>query len=146
MVVCVLGTLFNLANILVLTHRDMRNPVNMILTGIAVADFLNTLEYIPFTVYMNLLDTEDRSPEEEVGCSIRSLLLTHHPKYSLAWGIFMLFHTNFTLMIHTVAIWLTLSLAIWRFIMIKFPNKAAHICTETGCKVVLSFGFGKIQD
>ena len=34
MLVCVLGTLFNLANILVLTHRDMRNPVNMILTGI----------------------------------------------------------------------------------------------------------------
>ena len=31
----------------------------------------------------------------------------------------MLFHTNFTLMIHTVAIWLTLSLAIWRFIMIN---------------------------
>ena len=58
----------------------------------------------------------------------------------------MLFHTNFTLMIHTVAIWLTLSLAIWRFIMIKFPNKASHICTETGCKVVLGFGFGKIHD
>ena len=32
----------------------------------------------------------------------------------------MVFHTNFTVMIHTVAIWLTLSLAIWRFvIMIK---------------------------
>ena len=40
-------------------------------------------------------------------------------QYSLGWGIFMLFHTNFTLMIHTVAIWLTLSLAIWRFIMIN---------------------------
>ena len=66
MLVCVLGTLFNLANILVLTHRDMRSPVNMILTGIAVADFLVMLEYIPFTIYMNLLDTEKRSPEEEV--------------------------------------------------------------------------------
>ena len=66
MLVCVLGTLFNFANILVLTHRDMRSPVNMILTGIAVADFLVMLEYIPFTIYMNLLDTEKRSPEEEV--------------------------------------------------------------------------------
>ena len=66
MLVCVFGTLFNLANILVLTHRDMRSPVNMILTGIAVADFLVMLEYIPFTIYMNLLDTENRSPEEEV--------------------------------------------------------------------------------
>ena len=66
MLVCVLGTLFNLANILVLTHRDMRNPVNMILTGIAVADFLNNLEYIPFTVHMNIYDIEGRHPEEKV--------------------------------------------------------------------------------
>ena len=66
MLVCILGTLFNLANILVLTHRDMRNPVNMILTGMAVADFLNNFEYIPFTAHMNLLDTEARSIEDEV--------------------------------------------------------------------------------
>ena len=66
MLVCVLGTLFNLANILVLTHRDMRNPVNMILTGIAVTDFLNNLEYIPFTVHMNIYDIEGRHPEEKV--------------------------------------------------------------------------------
>ena len=35
-VVCVLGTLFNLLNILVLTHKDLRsNPINLILTGAA---------------------------------------------------------------------------------------------------------------
>ena len=66
MLVCVLGTLFNLANILVLTHRDMRNPVNMILTGIAVADCLVMLEYIPFTIHMNLLDTKERKVQDEV--------------------------------------------------------------------------------
>ena len=76
MLVCVVGTLFNLANILVLTHKDMRNPVNMILTGIAVADFLVMLEYIPFTIYMNLLDTENRSPEEEVCKNYSSSLTT----------------------------------------------------------------------
>ena len=76
MLVCVVGTLFNLANILVLTHKDMRNPVNMILTGIAVADFLVMLEYIPFTIYMNLLDTENRSPEEEVSKNYRLSLTT----------------------------------------------------------------------
>lgn len=127
MLVCMVGTLFNLANILVLTHKDMRNPVNMILTGMAVADFLNNFEYIPFTAHMNLLDTEARSIEDE---------------YSLPWGIFMLFHTNFTLMIHTVAIWLTLSLAIWRFIMIKFPSRATDLCTVARCKMVLAFGYG----
>ena len=84
MLVCVFGTLFNLANILVLTHRDMRSPVNMILTGIAVADFLVMLEYIPFTIYMNLLDTENRSPEEEVTRDDR-LRLTSNSGPVLSW-------------------------------------------------------------
>ena len=55
----------------------------------------------------------------------------------------MLFHTNFTLMIHTVAIWLTLSLAIWRFIMIKFPSKSVKLCTDSRSKLVLVLGFGE---
>ena len=56
LVVCAVGTLFNLINILVLTHKDMRrNPINLILTGIAVADVLVMVEYIPFAVHMYLL-------------------------------------------------------------------------------------------
>ena len=67
MVVCIFGTLFNVANILVLTHRDMKmNPINMILTGIAVADCLVMVEYIPFTIHMYLLKNWDRDQEEEV--------------------------------------------------------------------------------
>ena len=64
MLVCVLGTLFNLANILGLTHKDMRNPVNMILTGIAVADCLVMIEYIPFIMHMRRL-TDKEIPYEE---------------------------------------------------------------------------------
>ena len=72
MVVCVLGTLFNVANILVLTHRDMKmNPINMILTGIAVADCLVMVEYIPFTIHMYLLKNWDRDQEEKV-CIMKS--------------------------------------------------------------------------
>ena len=66
MLVCMLGTLFNFANILVLTHRDMRNPVNMILTGIAVADCLVMIEYIPFTIHMRRLDDSTIPKEETV--------------------------------------------------------------------------------
>ena len=73
--VCLLGCLFNLLNILVLTHANMRNnPINMILTGIAVADCLNMLEYIPFSVHMYLLDSESRDQEEMVS-SEKSMLI-----------------------------------------------------------------------
>jgi len=127
MVVCILGTLFNIANILVLTHKDMKmNPINMILTGIAVADCLVMVEYIPFTIHMYLLTHIERQQEE---------------KFSLAWGYFLLFHTNFSIMIHTVSIWLTLSLAIWRFIMIKFPTMAVSLCTLPRCRAVLVLGY-----
>ena len=123
--VCSMGTVFNLLNILVFTHKDMRsNPINLILTGIAVADCLGTLEYIPFTFHMYLMDDVGRDAEE---------------KFSLAWGILLLFHTNFTIMIHTV----TLCLAIWRLIMIKFPTIATRLCTLPRCKTVLALGCGE---
>ena len=73
--------------------------------GIAVADVLVMVEYIPFTIHMYILGDHSREQDEE---------------FSLAWGIFLLFHTDFTIMIHTVSIWLTLWLAFLRLIMIKF--------------------------
>ena len=100
----------------------------MILTGIAVANCLVMLEYIPFTVHMYLMD---------------DLLRDRKEKFSFGWAIFLLFHTNFTGMIHTVSTWLTLSLAIWRFIMIKFPTWAVSLCTGTRCRLVLTCGYGK---
>ena len=128
--VCCVGTVFNILNILVLTHRDMRtNPINLILTGIAVADCLVMVEYIPFTLHMYLLDHADRDQEE---------------KFSLAWGVLLLFHNNFTIMIHTVSIWLTLSLAIWRFLMIRFPTLSGRLCTMRTCKTLLTLGYGKM--
>ena len=125
-----IGTMFNVLNLLVLLQKEMRSqPINMLLTGIAVADLVVMVEYIPFTLHMYLMEqTGTRTPQE---------------KYSLGWGMFMYFHSNFTIMIHTVSTWLTLSLAIWRFIMIKFPAQATTLCTHSRCKMLLIFGFGK---
>ena len=50
-----------------LSHKDMRdNPINLILTGIAVADILMMVEYIPFTVHMYTMDNQKREREERV--------------------------------------------------------------------------------
>ena len=67
LLVCFLGTIFNMVNIMVLTHKDMRtNPINLILTGIALADCLVMLEYIPFSIHMYLLDDQNRDVDEKV--------------------------------------------------------------------------------
>ena len=42
------------------------NPINLILTGIAVADMLMMVEYIPFTVHMYMMDNKNREREERV--------------------------------------------------------------------------------
>ena len=129
MVVCCVGMVFNIINLQVFMHKDMRsNPINLILSGIAVADCLVLVEYIPFTIHMYIMDDQTREQDE---------------KFSLAWDIFLLFHTNFTIMIHTVSIWLTLSLAFWRLIMIRFSSLAVTMCTLPRCKAVLTLGFGK---
>ena len=48
--------------------KDMRkNPINLLLTGIAVADMFVMLDYIPFALHMYLLnDFSDRNREEQV--------------------------------------------------------------------------------
>ena len=63
LIVCFIGLIFNSLNLMVLTSKDMRsNPVNMLLTGIAGADFLLMLEYVPFTFHIYW----DRPMEEKV--------------------------------------------------------------------------------
>ena len=56
-----------MVNLMVLTHKNMRsNPINILLTGITVADYLVMVEYIPFTIHMYLMDEQDRNQEERV--------------------------------------------------------------------------------
>src|SRR6266481_4031172 len=50
--VCLFGCIMNLLNLVVLTRREMHNPTNAILTGLAFADLLNDLEYMPFALFM----------------------------------------------------------------------------------------------
>jgi len=63
LIVCILGTIANTLNIIVLTRREMRSPTNAILTGLAVADLAVMLEYIPYTVHDYILSA--RLPREE---------------------------------------------------------------------------------
>ena len=44
------------------------NPINLLLTGIALADCLVMVEYIPFTTHMYLLK---RNVEEQVSLQIK---------------------------------------------------------------------------
>ncbi|XKL63123.1 hypothetical protein PGB90_005487 [Kerria lacca] len=99
--VCIIGVLSNILNIIVLTRREMVIlPINRILRGLALTDVLLMIEYIPFIffyyirVFPNLV-------------------------YSYPGAIFIWLHVNFTQIMHTISIFMTLALACWRYSAIK---------------------------
>ncbi|XP_076225892.1 uncharacterized protein LOC116423912 isoform X1 [Nomia melanderi] len=122
LMVCVFGTLANMLNIVVLTRKNMVTaPINKILTGLATADMLVMLEYIPFAIY-------------------KYIVLPKRQVFPYGWAVFVLFHMHFTHILHTISIAITLTLAIWRYIAIRFPQNNS-CCTPTRCKLALWSSF-----
>lgn len=113
LVVCFFGCIANTLNIIVLTRHEMHSPTNAILTGLAVADLLVMLDYVPYTIIGNLLPLFDVSRE-------------HRFAYSATW--FVMAHSIFAQICHTISIWLTVTLAIWRYIAVAYPQKNRLWC------------------
>jgi hypothetical protein len=113
LVVCLFGMLANTLNIIVLTRMDQRiSPTNAILTGLALADNLVMIEYIPFTMHMYILHGR---PVYE--------------RFSYPWTVYVLIHAHVTQVFHTISIWLTLLLAVWRYLSVAHPLRSRDWCT-----------------
>ncbi|KAK9512916.1 hypothetical protein O3M35_001227 [Rhynocoris fuscipes] len=123
LVVCLFGSVANLLNIVVLTRREMTSPTNAILTGLAVADLLVMLEYIPFAWHMYL----------SIGSKTN--------RYSYLWALFVLLHSNFTQVCHTISIWLTVTLAVWRYIAVAYPQRNREWCGMQRTIVAIAMGY-----
>ncbi|XP_054709025.1 G-protein coupled receptor dmsr-1-like [Uloborus diversus] len=119
-IVCVFGITANILNIIVLTRKSMVSPTNAILTGLAVADMLVMLSYLPFTFHNYI--RKDLSEEE---------------KFSYGWAVFTLFHAHFTVVNHTISIWLTVTVAIWRFMAVSFPASSNNLCSMPRAKYAI---------
>ncbi|KAK6624526.1 hypothetical protein RUM44_011385 [Polyplax serrata] len=121
--VCLFGTIANLLNAAVLTRKEMSSaPINRILTGLAVADMLVMLEYVPFSCYMYLIFPDTRN-------------------FPYSWALFILFHVHFSQVLHTISICLTLTLAIWRYISIRHPQRSVLWCTEHRCHIAIATSY-----
>ncbi|KAL1451685.1 hypothetical protein WDU94_006040 [Cyamophila willieti] len=101
----------------------MRSPTNSILTGLAIADLLVMLDYIPFTLHLNIMNKSKRD------------------KFDYNWTMFVLFHSNFSQVCHTVSIYLTVVLAIWRYIAVVYPQHNRTWCTMRTTTVTILLGY-----
>ncbi|XP_043277628.1 G-protein coupled receptor dmsr-1 [Venturia canescens] len=123
LMVCIFGTVANVLNVVVLTRKDMAAaPINRILTGLAIADMLVMVEYIPFAVY-------------------EYFVLPERQMFPYGFAVFVLFHMHFTQLLHTISIALTLTLAVWRYIAIRFPEYNHSWCTAARCRLALWSSF-----
>ncbi|XP_034171300.2 G-protein coupled receptor dmsr-1 isoform X1 [Osmia lignaria lignaria] len=111
LLVCIFGSIANILNILVLTRREMRSPTNIILTGLAVADLLVMIDYIPYAIHLYLYRRSRRDT------------------FTYGWTIFVLFHSNFAQVCHTISICLTLILAVWRYVAVARPQQNREWCS-----------------
>ncbi|XP_045501803.1 G-protein coupled receptor dmsr-1-like [Colias croceus] len=123
LLICLFGSLANSLNVAVLTRRDLAGaPINRLLKWLAVADVFVMLEYVPFAIY-------------------RYLLFPGQEERPYSWAVYMLFHMHFTQILHTASILLTLSLAIWRYIAIKYPSHGPSLCTDRRCSIAIATSF-----
>lgn len=120
--VCLFGFMANMANIIVLTRKNMVSSTNFILTWLAIADLFTMLDYFPFAMHFYILKDVDLHPLDTRG---------------YGWICFLLFHGSFSIICHTIAIWLTIALAIFRFLYIWFPTKGSTLCTLDHAKKVI---------
>ncbi|XP_050681461.1 G-protein coupled receptor dmsr-1-like isoform X2 [Leptidea sinapis] len=123
LIVCTIGVIANTMNVAVLTRRDMAAaPINRLLKWLAVADVFVMLEYVPFSIY-------------------KYMVLPETLDFSYSWAVYLLFHMHFAQILHTASICLTLSLAIWRYIAIKYSDRSHILCTERRCSVAILSSF-----
>lgn len=84
----------------------MQTPTNVILTGLALIDLLVMSEYIPYDIITYLIDFPTPPPEPQ--------------KYTKLYrAVFIIFHTHFHCVVHSIASWLHVLLAFWRYQMVR---------------------------
>ncbi|KAG7307302.1 hypothetical protein JYU34_007467 [Plutella xylostella] len=120
---CLLGSAANSVNIAVLSRREMASSTNSILTGLAVADLLVMLDYVPFALHIYT----------RLGSALN--------RNSYGWAVFVYFHSIFSQTFHTVSIWLTITLAVWRYIAIKFPQKNKTLCDKRNTTIAIAMAY-----
>ncbi|GIY63386.1 hypothetical protein CEXT_148511 [Caerostris extrusa] len=101
-------------------QKNMLSPTNAILIGLAISDIFVMSSYLPFA-YHNYIQKHK----------------TEDDQFSYRWASFTVFHQHFTLVSHTISTWLTVTVAIWRYMAVRFPQKSAVWCSMARAKYAI---------
>lgn len=123
--VCAFGIVANILNIIVLTRKNMISSTNCILSGLAVSDGLTMAAYLPYALHFYCFYGVQDSPQRN----------------SIASAHFLLFYACFSVVVHTVSIWLTVTLAIFRYIFVRHVHSGAFLCSMKRAKIAVAAVF-----
>ncbi|XP_003746589.1 sex peptide receptor-like [Galendromus occidentalis] len=131
LVVCVLGIIANILNVAVLSRKNMISPTNCILIGLAVADMLVMCFYLPYCI-MEFIT------EREQDCLIDGVMVACR---SYPAVLYTLICSNATVVFHTVSTWLTVALAIFRWMAVAFPSHSRQLCSMKRAKIAIGLTY-----
>ncbi|XP_050312242.1 sex peptide receptor [Anthonomus grandis grandis] len=111
-ILLVITMVFNTLIVVVLSRKHMRTPTNIVLMSMALCDMFTLLVPAPWLIYMYTLGNH------------------YKPLYPVAvcytWSVM---HESLPNMFHTASIWLTLVLAVQRYIYVCHAPLARRLCT-----------------
>jgi hypothetical protein len=105
----------------VLTRKELRTHINQILAALAISDFAVMLVYVPYAL------------DYALGLNSRWERLT----YGYAHYIYM--HAMLSQTAHTISIFLTIILALWRYVSVCHPNLKNSIMKRTLLAILASY-------
>ncbi|CAL1528624.1 unnamed protein product [Lymnaea stagnalis] len=117
-IICILGIIANCLNIVVLTRKNMISPTNVLLTWLAISDGLTMMAYLPYAI-LNYHIYADGAASP------------------MSNARFIMFYAIFSVVVHSVSIWLTVSLAVFRYVFIRYPRRGAKLCSTYRAKVTV---------
>ncbi|XP_061184731.1 sex peptide receptor-like [Saccostrea echinata] len=124
LVVCSLGIGLNILNAFIWSRKCMRSSTNLILTMLAITDCLCLFFYLIYSSYLFIAT----GPSQ----------LLYHPK---VWMFVVVITFHEFIAFHTTSNWLTISLAIFRYIKVCHPNAAKVWCNKRRAKLTVVIVF-----
>ena len=109
-IVCFLGIIGNTLALIVLSHKDMATSTNVYLSALAVSDTIKLLNDMLYFVMIIL---------KKCGLDDDAKIISHYYPYA---------HYIFNMSVCVTA-WLTVSVAIERYISVCHPTRAKSVCT-----------------
>ncbi|KAH9505455.1 hypothetical protein Btru_057369 [Bulinus truncatus] len=121
-ILCIVGITGNILALIVFNHRDMRTSTNVYLSSLAVSD---TIKLLNDAMYFMI---------------VAVALKDRHLSRTMMSSLYPVAHYVFNMSVCVTA-WLTVSVAVERYISVCYPSRARELCTTRRARLICTFVF-----